>query len=258
MVWNAELYNMFGKERLQPTLDLLNRIPDGNYSRIIDIGCGTGMSTLPLEQRFKKAEITGVDYSNEMLQKARLLSKKVNWIQRDCGKSLGDMGKFDLVFSNAFLQWLQNQEEFISNISKLINQNGIFALQVPNYDNMPIKKCVDKLIKSYGNRFEEVEKKMCHNKSLNEYYDILSDHFSDVEIWQTNYSHIMDNYNDIINFISATGIRPYLEIMNISEQNQFKNCLIEEIKKEYTIQKNGKIIFTFERIEFVAKNRNTF
>ncbi|MFA6808362.1 MAG: methyltransferase domain-containing protein [Eubacteriales bacterium] len=253
MVWNAELYDMFGKERLQPTLDLLNRIPDGNYLRIIDIGCGTGMSTLPLVQRFNCAKVIGVDYSKEMLQKAKLISQKVKWVQRDCSKSLDDMGDFDLVFSNAFLQWLQNQEEFIYNIYKILNQDGIFALQVPNYDNMPIKKCADRLVRSYGNRLEEVEKKMCHNKSLNEYYDILCDHFSDVEIWQTNYSHVMNNYEEIVDFISSTGIRPYLEIMDIGEQNQFKNYLKEEIKKEYTVQKNGKIIFTFERIEFIAR-----
>ncbi|MGL5352114.1 MAG: methyltransferase domain-containing protein [Clostridium sp.] len=253
MKWDLKLYETYGMERLQPTLDLLNRIPKGNYSRIIDIGCGTGMSTLPLLQRFENAEILGVDFSEEMLQKASAVTDKVRWIQRDCSKSLLDMGKFDLIFSNAFLQWLQNQEEFISKVASMLNENGIFGLQVPNYDNMAIKKCADVVVTSYGNRFEEVKKKMCHNKDLNEYYDILCDHFGEITIWQTNYSHIMDSYDDIINFISATGIGPYLEILNKNEQLEFKNRLIDELKKVYPIQRNGKIIFTFERIEFIAK-----
>lgn len=253
MKWNAKLYEMFSKERLQPALDLLNRVPAREYSRIIDIGCGSGMSTMPLVQIFEDAEIFGADFSAEMLQKAGTLTSKVKWMQRDCSKSLTDMGKFDLVFSNAFLQWLQNQEEFIGNVAEMLNENGVFALQVPNYDHMPIKKCVDSVTAPYGNRFEEIEKKMCHNKTLNEYYDILCDHFDSPVIWQTNYSHVMDSYDAIVNFISATGIRPYLEVLNAEEQKEFKHNLIEELKKVYPVQKNGRILFTFERIQFIAE-----
>lgn len=253
MKWNAELYEKYGKERVQPILDLVNRIPEGTYSRIIDIGCGSGMSTLPLKQRFEKAEIWGVDYSKEMLEKAMQVSQKIRWEQRDCSKPLTDLGHFDLVFSNAFLQWLQNQEAFIAYVAKLLNEKGIFALQVPNYDNMPIKKCVDQVIMPFGERFEEVEKIICHNKSLPEYYDILCRYFSEVTIWQTNYAHVMQQYEDIVKFVSATGIRPYLQVLNEEEQKRFENRLIKELKKVYPVQANGKILFTFERIEFVAK-----
>ena len=76
MKWNAELYENFGKERLQPAIDLVNRIPDGDYKRIVDIGCGSGMSTFPLRQRFSEAEIIGVDSSCEMLEKANGLQEQ--------------------------------------------------------------------------------------------------------------------------------------------------------------------------------------
>lgn len=253
MKWNAELYERFGSERLQPTLDLLNRVPEGEYSRIIDIGCGSGMSTLPLLERFNDVEIVGVDFSKEMLQKASEVTDKVSWIHRDCSKPLSDLGKFDLVFSNAFLQWLQNQEEFIENISDLLTVHGVFALQVPNYDNMPVKKCADRVCSTFGKRLDIVESKMCHNRTLNEYYDILSDYFENITIWQTNYAHVMDSYQAIVDFISATGIRPYLEILGEEEQKQFIEKLLVELEKEYPVQKNGKILFPFERIEFIAQ-----
>lgn len=253
MRWNAELYEKYGRERLQPALDLLNRIPEGNYSRIIDIGCGSGMSTLPLERTFPDADIIGVDNSKEMLEKAGQSSEKIRWEQRDCSKSLTDLGNFDLIFSNAFLQWLQNQEEFIAHTASLLNENGIFALQVPNYDNMPIKKCVDKVTTLFGKRFEEIENTICHNKSLPEYYDILCSYYGDVTIWQTNYAHVMDCHESIVNFVSATGIRPYLQVLNDEGKKAFIKSLIAELENEYPVQKNGKILFTFERIEIIAK-----
>jgi len=253
MKWNAELYGIFAKERLQPALDLLNRVPDGEYHRIIDIGCGSGMSTLPLLHRFENAEISGVDLSEEMLQQAKTLTQKVKWIKRDCSRPFSDMGRFDLVFSNAFLQWLPDQEGFIKNVADILDTNGIFALQVPDYDDMPVKKCADAAAGFYGSRFDGTEKTICHNRSLYEYYDMLCGHFGDIEIWQTKYSHIMDDHDAIVRFVSATGIRPYLEILNKDEQEDFKNRLAGELEKVYPVRKNGRIIFPFERIEFIAR-----
>ena len=253
MKWDAALYEQFGKERIQPTLDLINRIPEGNYKRIIDVGCGSGMSTLPLEQRFTEAEILGVDYSKEMLEHAKQTSQKITWIQRDCSQSLADLGKFDLIFSNAFLQWIPNQEDFIAEMRTLLNTQGVFALQVPNYDHMPIKQCIDQVASQFENLSERAEKRLCHNKSLAEYYDMLGRYFKEITIWETHYAHVMASYEAIIQFMSSTGIRPYLEMLNEEKQQEFIKKLMEELKKTYPIQENGKILFTFERIEWVTR-----
>ena len=253
MKWNAALYEQFGKERIQPTLDLMNRIPEGNFKRIIDVGCGSGMSTLPLEQRFNQAEILGVDYSKEMLNQAEKGSKKIIWMQRDCSQSLSDLGKFDLIFSNAFLQWIPNQESFIAEMSTLLNNQGVFALQVPNYDHMLIKQCVDRVAMQFENLSERVEKRLYHNKSLSEYYDILGRYFKEVTIWETHYAHVMASYEAIIQFVSGTGLRPYLEMLYEKEQQEFIKRLMIELKKVYPVQENGKILFTFERIEWIAR-----
>ena len=67
---NAEIYNRYGKERIQPSIDLVGRIRGMKFQRILDVGCGTGMSTAPLVSTWENAEIIGIDMSNEMLEKA--------------------------------------------------------------------------------------------------------------------------------------------------------------------------------------------
>lgn len=129
-MWSADVYDKFRKERIQPSIDLLNRINIGKCNRIIDIGCGSGMSTFQLRKRFRDSGIIGVDLSENMLKQAKSLIENVTWIRRDCSKKLNDLGTFDLVFSNAFLQWLHNQNEFIMNTRELLNENGIFAIQI--------------------------------------------------------------------------------------------------------------------------------
>lgn len=54
------------------------------------------------------------------------------------------MGTFDLIFSNAFVQWLPNQEDFISNAFSMLNENGIFATQIPLFEKMPANQCIIK------------------------------------------------------------------------------------------------------------------
>lgn len=253
MKWNAELYEQFKNERLQPTLDLIGRLPQGNYKKIVDVGCGSGMSTLPLCEVFNEAVIYGVDLSEEMLTKARETSNKINWIQRDCSRPLDDLGKFDLVFSNAFLQWLQNQEAFIAHVKNLLNENGVFALQVPNYDGMPIKACIDRVVSQFDKDFTKAEQIMCHNFTLSQYYDMLGRYFKEVTIWQTNYVHVMTSCEDIVQFVSGTGLRPYFEELTGKEQKEFVNRVIDQLKEVYPVQENGKVLFTFERIEWIAR-----
>lgn len=98
-MWNAEIYEKFGKERLQPSIDLVSRLKDGKFERILDAGCGTGMSTAALVSAFEDAEIIGVDLSEEMLVKARKNISQAMFIRRDCSRPLSDLGKFDLLFS---------------------------------------------------------------------------------------------------------------------------------------------------------------
>ena len=56
-MWNAEIYNRYGKERIQPSIDLVVRIKDMKFQRILDVGCGTGISTELLVLAWKSAEI---------------------------------------------------------------------------------------------------------------------------------------------------------------------------------------------------------
>ena len=37
-------------------------------AKILDVGCGTGMSSLPLVKRFPEADVTGVDFSESMIK----------------------------------------------------------------------------------------------------------------------------------------------------------------------------------------------
>lgn len=254
-MWNAELYNRFGKQRIQPSMDLVNRIVIEDCTRILDVGCGSGMSTLCIRSKFPKAEIVGVDLSESMLEKATQLMEDVQWLQRDCSKKLEDLGKFDLIFSNAFLQWLDDQESFIRNIKSLLSDKGILAMQIPNCEEMEIAKIIKQVVTAYDYEhtlFTDI-KANYFNYTANEYYDMFTRYYTDVEMWQTNYYHQMKDYEEIIQFISSTALMPYLECLSAEQTDEFLGLLKKEMANYYKVSENGKVLFPFHRLFFIVK-----
>ena len=81
--WNSTLYLKFKKERTQPAADLAARLRTYNPEKIADIGCGPGNSTAVLRSVFPKAELCGIDASQNMIEKARQEHPELKFILCD-------------------------------------------------------------------------------------------------------------------------------------------------------------------------------
>jgi trans-aconitate 2-methyltransferase len=53
--------------------------------------------------------------------------------------------------------------------------------------------------------------------------------------------------------VKSTGMRPYLEALaNDADRRDFENHVLGGIEKAYPSQQNGRVLFPFERLFFVA------
>lgn len=252
-MWDAQSYNRFEKERMQPSLDLVSRLRNRKYQRIIDVGCGTGMSTRSLLQAWEYAEIIGVDLSAEMLHKAREVLPMVTFLQRDCSKSLADLGTFDLLFSNAFLQWLPNQKEFITNAFALLNENGVFAAQIPLFAEMPAYRCMEKAEKKAADLLKGIEADKYVFHEVTEYYNMMVDSTDKMEMWITDYCHEMDSPESILDFLKGTALRPHMQRLNPKALQEFLQEVLQNLEQAYPRQKNGKVLFPFKRLFLIGE-----
>ena len=73
----------------------------GNPDKILDLGCGTGSTTIMLKQGFPDAEVIGLDLSPQMLvmseYKAQQLGLKIEWIHGIAETTKFADGEFDVV-----------------------------------------------------------------------------------------------------------------------------------------------------------------
>ena len=253
-MWNAKLYNKFANERKLPSIDLATRVQNMNIpiKRILDVGCGSGLSTLPLVEKWSDAEIIGVDLSNEMLIKAKDVLPSVKFYQRDCSLPLNDLGKFDLIFSNAFIQWIENKKEFIDNCFDMLTDGGVFACQIPLFELMPASKCLDVAKRSLPQKVQVHNTRMSSAISDVDYCNILSNHSDNLDVWTTDYYHIMNCHEDIVEFMSSTALRPYQQAFDNKTYDFFIEKTLEELKKAYPSLQNGKVLFPFKRLFVVA------
>ncbi len=251
--WNPDLYLKFNRERIQPSIDLIYRIDYEKPGNIIDIGCGPGNSTQILAERWPDAEVTGIDNSPAMIEKAASEYPDRNWKLMDAGKDEIDE-KFDIVFSNATIQWIPRHEKLLRKFHGLLKEGGVVAVQIPLFWDMPLGKSIREIARD--RRWESLTRDATAQFTIynsSRYYDILSEIFNSIEIWETHYFHIMDSHNSILEMIRSTGLKPYLEkLESEDEKNDFESLVFKKIEEDYPPQKNGKVLFPFKRLFFIV------
>jgi trans-aconitate 2-methyltransferase len=132
--WNPVQYDRFRDERRQPFYDLTGLVQREPGMRVVDLGCGTGELTAWLHGEIGAAETLGVDHSDAMLaDSAAFVGPGVRFEKADILDFVrAHRGEFDLVFSNAALQWVTGHETIIPKVLELAKPGGQVALQMPS------------------------------------------------------------------------------------------------------------------------------
>jgi len=144
-VWNPNQYEKFRAEREAPGLDLIAGIESGVFPRGIDLGCGTGELTAQVQTALNIADMHGIDNSESMLVKARSLETPALHFDRQPIESFNAVAEYDLVFSNAALNWCEDHSQILSNIVNSLRISGQLAIQMPANHEYPTHRIADEL-----------------------------------------------------------------------------------------------------------------
>lgn len=254
MDWSSSQYLKFNKERTQPAIDLANRIDLVSPKKIIDIGCGPGNSTQVLYNRFPNAYILGVDKSEDMISAARERCPELDFEICDVSGDLSELDTdYDIVFSNACIQWIPDHRRLLKKLLGLLNKNGILAVQIPMNFNEPIHRIIGEVAASKKWKEYFTSPRIFYTLSQSEYFDLLSEISGGFSMWETVYYHVMKSHDEILEWYRGTGLRPYLEALPDDKKAEFEDDIMEKLMRQYPGQKNGDIIFRFPRFFFIAR-----
>lgn len=250
--WNSTLYLKFASERTQPAKDLVQRIELELPSKIIDLGCGPGNSTEVLFQRWPHAQITGVDNSPHMIQEAQAKHPNRTWDIADM-KHWAASEPLSLIFSNAAIQWLDHHDLHLQHWMSSLEPGGALAFQIPSSTYALVRQLIHQISHApkWNERLASARNSLTmHSPAL--YYDILAPLSHRIDLWETEYFHVLPSHQAIIEWMQGTGLRPFLHPLTATEQNEFLSELLQQVEMGYPLQRDGTVLFPFRRMFAIA------
>ena len=251
MAWNPETYLTFVDQRTRPAADLLARVRADHPARVIDLGCGPGNSTALLRARWPDARLEGLDSSADMLEEARASGVPAIWLQADVA-AWTPQTLYDVIFSNATLQWLPNQAVLLPRLLAFVKPGGVFAFQVPVNFDAPSHALMRETAQDPRWKTKLAEVRQIERGSAAAYYDILKPAASALDIWQTEYLQVLEGEDAVYRWVSGTGLRPFLQALEDETREAFIAAYKAKLNRAYPRRADGTTLFPFQRLFVVA------
>jgi trans-aconitate 2-methyltransferase len=251
MSWNPSFYLTYADERTRPAADLLARVARENPARVADLGCGPGNSTALLAQRWPQAKVEGVDSSPQMIDAAKKSGVAANFILADLASWKPD-APYDVVFSNATYQWLPDHRALLPRLMGFVAKGGVFAFQVPNNQYSPSHTLM-RDVAAQGPWAEKLaDVRGVFVEKAQTYFDVLAPHAGSLDVWTTEYLHVLAGEDAVFKWVSGTGLRPFLDALDDNERAAFTREYKARLNVAYPRRADGKTLFPFSRLFAVA------
>lgn len=254
--WNPALYRRFEDERTRPAAELLARVPLERAAYAVDLGCGPGNSTELLAKRFAQARVVGVDNSASMLGDARKRLPRAHFVAADLAAWTPTPGEWpDLLFANASLQWVPNHSELLPRLFGLLAPGGVLAVQMPDNWEEPSHRLMREVARdpAWAAQIGDAERLRTPLLGIASYYDLLAPLAAEVDVWHTIYQHRMADAGAIVQWLSSTGLRPFVDGLSEEQRTGFLAEYERRIDLAYPLRADGQRLLAFPRFFLVAR-----
>ncbi len=245
MPWDPHCYALFQAEREAPFTDLLALLRPVPGMRAIDLGCGPGVLTARLFEALPEARLTGLDSSPEMLEKARPLERP--GLNFRSGRVEELAGSYDLIFSHAALQWVDDHERLFPRLFRHLAPGGQLAVQMPSNHDHPSHLAIletageEPFVSALGgwSRRSPV-------LPLRRYAELLHA-CGAVEqvVLEKIYPHLLPDPDSMVEWVRGTALVPYLERL----EPDLREAFLERCRVSLAAQfQERPVFYGFNRI----------
>ena len=251
--WDAALYLRFEAEHAQPARDLLSRI-EGVPRRIFDLGCGPGISSRLLVERFSGSEITGIDNSSHMLAETRRRLPTARFEKVDIARWRPNLSP-DLIFANDALHWLPDHETLLPRLMSYLAERGSLAIQMPDDRHEP-SHALMRLIAADGpwaDQLVPVAKTRGLIGTFADYYNWLRPLSASIEIWQTTYVYPLTGVEAVVDWFRGSALPPFLNPLEQWEREEFLDRYLRGLSSAYGFEADGRVLFLYPRLFILAR-----
>ncbi len=250
-IWDAKTYLQFEDERLRPALDLIARIPHEAPKLVVDLGCGAGNALPVLAARFPDARVMGVDGSAAMLAKAAAAGFETAQAEISTWVPTAPV---DVIFSNAALQWLDGHEALFPRLLECLAPGGVLAVQMPSMHAAPLRAVQDRIARE-GPWAETLQRVKSAPAILvpEAYYSLLSQRVTKLEMWVTEYIHVLRGEDPVVRWAMGTSLRPFLDALGTEGSKGFLAAYAAAMRAAYPPGPDGAVLLPFRRLFMLVR-----
>lgn len=248
MAWNPTTYNKFKEERYAPFYDLLALLHKRENLKVIDLGCGTGELSHKIQLELPGSQVLGIDASAEMLKDASAYgNENLHFEQLDIKAKIQSGEKYDLIFSNAALQWLDQHEQLWPEMIAGLKPGGQLLIQIPsNHDHFTHQTLRELARKSPFKEALKGWERSTAVLNISAYAKVLFEQQAkEMTIYEKIYPHILADANAIFEWTSGTAMIPYLEHLPEALKLEFSNEYKNRLQQQYP---EKPVFYPFKRI----------
>lgn len=220
----AYLYDRYADIQRFAADKLLEQIKQNNFREILEIGCGTGIYTTILYNKFPEAKIRAIDISDRMIEVAakKLKDRDIEFVIADAEEIDLDKG-FDLITSNACFQWFSHLENTLLKYKGLLNKRGIISFSIFG----PLTFC--ELDKSLKKVLKDVNLQAHKFLPKNKIENILKENFKNFKIEEIRFTKDYSNLKELLDKIRYTGIKGD----GLKPRVYFSSQLLKKLEETY-------------------------
>jgi trans-aconitate 2-methyltransferase len=145
----------------------------------------------------------------------------------------------DVIFSNAALQWLGGHEALFPHLLECLAPGGVLAVQMPSMHAAPLRAEQDRIARE-GPWAEALQRVKSAPPILSPeaYYALLSPRVAKLEMWVTEYIHVM---------------RPFLDALGPESRKGFLAEYAAAMRAAYPPGPDGAVLLPFRRLFMLVR-----
>ena len=215
---------------------LFSLLDKKRYDNILELGCGTGLLTKIIAENLNFAHYTANDIVSGCEKYIKKINKDIEFVPSDMEDFIReDKEKYDLIVSNAALQWVENVSVFVENLYDKLNDGGAILFSIFGKDN-----------------YKEIQQ--ITGKTLK--------YFSETELGKMllQYEPTIEKYTETIAFNSPQEVLKHMRFtgVNALEETFWTKSDIADFSNKYKELCPQKFILTYNPVYIkIVKSVNT-